>query len=53
VIAEIGVNHGGDLALAKRLIDLAKEGGADAARGAADIAEPMSRCPGGTYATDE
>lgn len=32
VIAEIGVNHGGDLALAKRLIDLAKEGGADAAK---------------------
>lgn len=32
VIAEIGVNHGGDLALAKQLIDLAKEGGADAAK---------------------
>ena len=32
VIAEIGVNHGGDLDLAKRLIDLAKEGGADAAK---------------------
>ena len=32
VIAEIGVNHGGDMALAKRLIDLAKEGGADAAK---------------------
>ena len=32
VIAEIGVNHEGDLATAKRLIDLAKEGGADAAK---------------------
>ncbi|HVF39484.1 MAG TPA: N-acetylneuraminate synthase family protein [Gemmatimonadaceae bacterium] len=32
VIAEIGVNHEGSLELAKRLIDLAKEGGADAAK---------------------
>ena len=32
VIAEIGVNHGGSLDLAKRLIELAKEGGADAAK---------------------
>lgn len=32
VIAEIGVNHGGDLALAKRLIDEAADGGADAAK---------------------
>lgn len=32
VIAEIGVNHEGDMATAKRLIDLAKEGGADAAK---------------------
>ncbi len=32
VIAEIGVNHGGSLDLAKRLIDLAKAGGADAAK---------------------
>jgi sialic acid synthase SpsE len=32
VIAEIGVNHEGDLRLAQRLIDLAKEGGADAAK---------------------
>ena len=32
VIAEIGVNHEGSLELAKKLIDLAKEGGADAAK---------------------
>lgn len=32
VIAEIGVNHEGDLDLARRLIDLAREGGADAAK---------------------
>ena len=32
IIAEIGVNHEGSLSQAKRLIDLAKEGGADAAK---------------------
>jgi N-acetylneuraminate synthase len=32
VIAEIGVNHGGDMDVARRLIELAKEGGADAAK---------------------
>lgn len=32
VIAEIGVNHGGDINLAKELIDLAKKGGAHAAK---------------------
>jgi N-acetylneuraminate synthase len=32
IIAEIGVNHGGDLELAKKLIELAKDGGADAAK---------------------
>jgi sialic acid synthase SpsE len=32
VIAEIGVNHEGSMDQAKRLIDLAKEGGADAAK---------------------
>jgi N-acetylneuraminate synthase len=32
VIAEIGVNHEGSLDWAKRLIELAKEGGADAAK---------------------
>ena len=32
IIAEIGVNHEGDFDTAKRLIDLAKEGGASAAK---------------------
>jgi sialic acid synthase SpsE len=32
LIAEIGVNHEGNMALARRLIELAKEGGADAAK---------------------
>ena len=32
IIAEIGVNHEGSLEKAKELIDLAKEGGADAAK---------------------
>jgi len=32
VIAEIGVNHGGSIELAKKLIDLAAEGGANAAK---------------------
>ena len=32
LIAEIGVNHEGSLDTAKKLIDLAKEGGADAAK---------------------
>lgn len=32
VIAEIGVNHGGSIDTARRLIDLAHEGGADAAK---------------------
>lgn len=32
VIAEIGVNHEGSIDIAKRLIDEAKEGGADGAK---------------------
>ena len=32
VIAEIGVNHEGSIDQARRMIDLAKEGGADAAK---------------------
>ncbi len=32
IIAEIGVNHGGSISQAKKLIDLAKEGGANAAK---------------------
>jgi len=32
VVAEIGINHNGDMALAKKLIDSAKEAGADAVK---------------------
>ncbi len=32
VIAEVGVNHNGDLAMAKKLVDVAVEGGADAVK---------------------
>lgn len=32
VIAEVGINHNGDMALAKQLIDVAKEAGADAVK---------------------
>jgi hypothetical protein len=32
IIAEIGLNHNGDLALAKRLVDAAVEAGADAVK---------------------
>ena len=32
IIAEIGVNHEGSMGQAKKLIDLAKAGGADAAK---------------------
>lgn len=32
VIAEAGVNHNGDLALAKRLVEVAAEAGADAVK---------------------
>jgi len=32
VIAEAGVNHGGDMSIAKKLIDLASEAGADAVK---------------------
>lgn len=32
IIAEIGINHNGDIALAKRLVDMAKEAGCDAVK---------------------
>ena len=32
IIAEIGINHNGDLKIAKKLIDLAKDAGADAVK---------------------
>jgi N,N'-diacetyllegionaminate synthase len=51
VIAEVGSNHNGDIALAKRLIDVAAEAGADAAKFQAfRAAEHYSRfTPGFTY----
>ena len=41
IIAEAGVNHNGDLALAKRLIDAAKEAGADAIKFQSFITEEI------------
>ena len=32
IIAEIGINHNGDIALAKKLIDVAKRTGCDAVK---------------------
>ena len=32
IIAEIGLNHNGDLAIAKRLVDVAVEAGVDAVK---------------------
>ena len=32
IIAEVGINHNGDLSVAKRMIDVAKEAGADAVK---------------------
>lgn len=32
IIAEIGINHNGDMEIAKKLIDMAKEGGCDAVK---------------------
>jgi len=32
VIAEIGINHNGDVEIAKKLIDVAKDAGADAVK---------------------
>ena len=32
IIAEAGVNHNGDIEIAKKLIDVAKESGADAVK---------------------
>jgi len=32
IVAEIGINHNGDLAIAKQLIDAAKEAGANAVK---------------------
>jgi N-acetylneuraminate synthase len=41
IIAEIGCNHGGDMAVAKRLVDAAREAGADAAKFQSFVPEEM------------
>ena len=41
IIAEAGVNHGGDMTIAKRLIDLASDAGADAIKFQAFKAEHL------------
>lgn len=42
IIAEAGVNHNGDISIAKRLIDIAKESGADAVKFQTFIAEDIT-----------
>ncbi len=49
VIAEIGVNHEGSLELARRLIDLAKEGGAHAAKFQSYKAEKLAAAQSPAY----
>ena len=45
IVAEVGVNHEGSLAKAKELIDLAKEGGADAVKFQTYKAEMLASKP--------
>lgn len=47
VIAEAGVNHNGDLSLAKRLVDLASEAGADAVKFQSFIAADVASAGAG------
>jgi N-acetylneuraminate synthase/N,N'-diacetyllegionaminate synthase len=42
IVAEAGVNHNGDLALAKQLVDVAKEAGADAVKFQSFIPEKVA-----------
>lgn len=48
-IAEVGINHNGDLALAKRMIDAAKAAGADAVKFQTFKAEEFCGDPGQTF----
>ena len=41
IVAEAGVNHNGDIGLAKKLVDAARDAGADAVSAAKDL-RPMS-----------
>ena len=47
VIAEAGINHNGDIGLAKRLVDVAKETGADAVKFQTFKAEELVSRPKG------
>src|SRR5271166_5018845 len=51
IIAEVGINHGGDVELAKRLIDSAARSGADAVKFQTYLTE--KRCPPGKPAVFE
>ena len=47
VIAEIGLNHNGDVEIAKRLIDVAADAGADAVKfqkRTPEISDPRTTC---------
>ena len=48
-IAEVGINHNGDLALAKRMIEAAKAAGADAVKFQTFKAEEFCGDPGQTF----
>lgn len=48
-IAEVGINHNGDLAIAKRMIDAAKAAGADAVKFQTFKAEEFCGDPGQTF----
>lgn len=48
-IAEVGINHNGDLAIAKRMIEVAKEAGADAVKFQTFKAEEFCGDPEQTY----
>ena len=48
-IAEVGINHNGDLAVAKRMIEVAKESGADAVKFQTFIADEFCGDPDQTF----
>ena len=48
-IAEVGINHNGDLAIARRMIEVAKEAGADAVKFQTFVAEEFCGDPSQTF----